>query len=86
MNKVLVTGECGFVGSHLVQLLQHKGFNVRVLDIRQPMPAIDKVEYQLGSILNIQDVQQAMIGINFVYHVAANPNLWAKNKNDFYAG
>lgn len=83
MNKVLVTGGCGFVGSHLVQLLQHKGFNVRVLDIRSPMPAIDKVEYQLGSILNIQDVQQAMIGINFVYHVAANPNLWAKNKNDF---
>ena len=29
MNKVLVTGSDGFIGSHLTELLVEKGFEVR---------------------------------------------------------
>jgi UDP-glucose 4-epimerase len=32
MTKVLVTGGCGFIGSHLVELLLNKGYEVNVLD------------------------------------------------------
>ncbi|MBA2748958.1 MAG: GDP-mannose 4,6-dehydratase, partial [Tatlockia sp.] len=34
MNKktVLVTGGCGFIGSHLVEGLVKKGYRVRILD------------------------------------------------------
>jgi dTDP-glucose 4,6-dehydratase len=29
MNKVLVTGADGFIGSHLVEALVHQGYNVK---------------------------------------------------------
>lgn len=32
IKKVLVTGGCGFIGSHLVDLLVSQGFSVRIID------------------------------------------------------
>ena len=32
MKNVIVTGGCGFIGSHLAELLAIKGFNVFVID------------------------------------------------------
>jgi UDP-glucose 4-epimerase len=32
MNKILVTGGCGFIGSNLLQMLRAKGYDVAVLD------------------------------------------------------
>jgi UDP-glucose 4-epimerase len=29
---ILVTGGCGFIGSHLVEMLQDSGHDVRILD------------------------------------------------------
>lgn len=83
MSNVLVTGGCGFIGTHLVALLKKKGYFVRVLDIRRPLNPIPDVEYRQGSILQIQDIQSALKGVEYLYHVAANPNLWAKNKSNF---
>ena len=34
--RVLVTGEAGFIGSHTVDLLLEKGYEVRILDNLQP--------------------------------------------------
>ena len=31
-NKILVTGGCGFIGSHLTEYLVRKGYNVIVFD------------------------------------------------------
>ena len=32
MKRILVTGAAGFIGSHLVELLVEKGFNVTAFD------------------------------------------------------
>ncbi len=38
INDILVTGGAGFIGSHTVDLLIEKGYNVKILD---------KLEYQV---------------------------------------
>ncbi|HIC69706.1 MAG TPA: NAD-dependent epimerase/dehydratase family protein, partial [Candidatus Latescibacteria bacterium] len=35
MDRVLVTGGAGFIGSHTVDLLVEKGYQVRILDSLQ---------------------------------------------------
>ncbi|MBX7147044.1 MAG: NAD-dependent epimerase/dehydratase family protein [Alphaproteobacteria bacterium] len=81
---ILVTGGCGFIGNHLVKMLVQNGEQVRILDLSSPPSKIEGVEYIQGSITDIDTVAKAMKGARYLYHVAANPNLWTKNKKDFH--
>jgi dihydroflavonol-4-reductase len=85
----LVTGGCGFMGWHLVALLSARGERVRVLDLRDwpqspnlPLPA--NVEMRQGSIRDRAVLTRAMAGVERVFHLAANPNLWAADPNSFH--
>lgn len=85
MGLSLVTGGSGFIGQHLVQQLQAKGEQVRVLDIRAPANLFDaQVEMIQGSILDKEIVNKALDGVDHLYHLAANPHLWAKDKETFF--
>ncbi len=79
----LVTGGCGFIGRHLVGQLLARGERVRVLDLRplDPMPA--GVEQVLGSITDPAAVGRAVERCERVFHLAANPNLWAPDPRAF---
>jgi UDP-glucose 4-epimerase len=77
MNKVLVTGGAGFIGSHTVDLLLEKGVAVRVLDnlstgylknLQLDHPNLEFVE---GDIQSIADVRSAMVGVMHCIHLAA---------------
>ncbi|MCK4364592.1 MAG: SDR family NAD(P)-dependent oxidoreductase [Thermoplasmatales archaeon] len=76
---VLVTGGAGFIGSHLVNKLVSKGYQVRVLDILsrgtldyiQPMIDKGKVEYIDGDIRYKDAIDKAMKGVDYVFHEAA---------------
>lgn len=79
----LVTGGCGFIGRHLVDQLVARGERVRVLDLRplDPMPA--GTEQIVGSITAPAIAARAAEGCERVFHLAANPNLWARDPSSF---
>jgi dihydroflavonol-4-reductase len=81
----LVTGGCGFIGRHLVAQLVARGEHVRVLDLRPLAAPLQGVEQIVGSITDPAAVAHAMDGCERVFHLAANPNLWAPDPKSFDA-
>lgn len=78
MATCLVTGGAGFIGSHLVEALQARGYTVRVLDnlvtgLRENVPA--GVEFIEGDTTDRQTVAAAVSGCDFVLHQAAMPSV-----------
>jgi dihydroflavonol-4-reductase len=83
----LVTGGGGFIGRHLVRLLVERGCRVRILDV-EPFPdgvpgGASEIEAIRGSILDRGLLGRAMRGADYVFHLAADPNLWAPDKGAF---
>jgi UDP-glucose 4-epimerase len=85
--KALVTGGAGFIGSHLVDYLIENGKSVRVLDnlVSGSMENLRKwensprLEVCVVDLLDKAAVIDAMNGCDEVYHLAANPEVNAKN-------
>ncbi len=77
MSVCLVTGGAGFIGSHIVDVLLARGDKVRVLDNlstghRENLSAvIDKIDFIEGDIREAATVQEAIAGVDFVFHLAA---------------
>jgi nucleoside-diphosphate-sugar epimerase len=71
--KVLLTGATGFVGSHLAELLLHKGYDVRALIRRtsnmQWIRDLD-MECFYGSLDEADSLKNAVKGVDYVFHVA----------------
>ncbi len=70
---ILITGASGLLGSHLLKNLVKDGQPVKAL-YRSEVPAIegaDKVEWIQGDILDIASLEEAMKGVQHVYHCAA---------------
>ena len=81
----LVTGGAGFIGRHLVHQLLQRYHQVRVLDIAE-MNGIfpPDIEIYQGSILDEALLTKAMNGMDYLFHLAANPHLWAPDKSVFH--
>jgi nucleoside-diphosphate-sugar epimerase len=72
---VLVTGASGFLGQHLVRSLSAQGAQVRAL-YNNHAPTADLatlpgIQWMHCDLLDIYDVDEAMQGINDIYHCAA---------------
>ncbi|MBA2333101.1 MAG: NAD-dependent epimerase/dehydratase family protein [Actinobacteria bacterium] len=74
----LVTGGCGFVGSHVVDDLVGRGASVRVLDLLHPLShehapeyLNPEAEYVFGDIRDPELVAQCVDGVDAVSHQAA---------------
>jgi len=77
VKNVLVAGGAGFIGSHIAQLLQKRGCNVRILDNfvggRQNLQYFDEsIEVLEGDCCNKIDCKKALTGVDTVFHLAAH--------------
>jgi dTDP-L-rhamnose 4-epimerase len=80
-KHILITGGAGFIGSHLADELLAHGYRVRALDnlspqvhrTREMRPAYlnPEIELMVGDVRDANAVEQALDGIDAVYHFAA---------------
>ena len=66
---MLVTGGSGFIGSHVVEALLNRGFDVRVLDMSAP--SVNGVDWFKCDLLSKEEVQKGMRDVEAVFHLAA---------------
>ncbi|MFT5143439.1 MAG: dihydroflavonol-4-reductase [Rhodothermales bacterium] len=87
MSRTLVTGATGFLGAHLVRILVGNGEAVRVL-IRSPKrmdilnDVADQVEIVQGDVRDFDDVQDALVGVDRVFHCAAFVGFGGRSESD----
>lgn len=81
MNRYLVSGGAGFIGSHIVEELVKRGNSVRVIDNfitgkKENISAfLGKIELIEGDIRDSSVCREAVDGMDFVLHQAALPSV-----------
>jgi len=87
-KKFLVTGGCGFIGSHLVEYLTKEGHSVTVIDdlssgYRSNLVDAGPLESMIEARVEDVDISK-LIGLDAVFHLAAQASVPLSVKN-FYA-
>ena len=79
MEKVLITGGAGLIGSHLAERLASKGVQILILDDFstgskaniEELSSLSSVEIFSGSVLDKELVEKLMSQVDFCFHLAA---------------
>ena len=82
-----VTGATGFLGSHVARQLLARGAELRLLV--RPTSRLDNIadlraERVTGDLRDVDSLRKGLAGCEFVFHVAADYRLWARDRNVLY--
>ena len=84
-DTVLVTGASGFVGAAVARAAVARGFKVKVLmraaANRANVAGLD-VEAVTGDMRDAASMTSALDGVRYLFHVAADYRLWARDPNE----
>ena len=84
-GTALVTGASGFVGSAVARAAQARGLSLRVL-VREASPRNNieglGAEIAVGDMTDPAALAKAMTGVKYLFHVAADYRLWARNPEE----
>jgi len=82
---ILITGASGFVGAAVAKHLLQAGHNVRAL-VRPTSPRSNlaglRLEIAEGDLRDAGSLARAMKDVRYLFHVAADYRLWARNPQD----
>jgi dihydroflavonol-4-reductase len=85
MGTVLVTGASGFVGSAVARRLREAGYSVRAL-LRPTSPTAHLtglgLDFVTGDLRDPSSLREALAGVRYLFHVAADYRMWAPNPQD----
>ncbi|HEX3664100.1 MAG TPA: hopanoid-associated sugar epimerase [Rhizomicrobium sp.] len=82
---VLVTGASGFVGSAVARLLAGRGFSVRALArATSPRGNLEGFDVSVveGDMREPADMRRVMRDVRYLFHVAADYRLWARDPEE----
>ena len=85
--RCFVTGATGFLGSHVARRLLARGADLRLLV--RPTSRLDNIadlaaERVSGDLRDADSLRRGMAGCEFVFHVAADYRLWARDRHELY--
>ncbi len=81
MNRYLVTGGAGFIGSHIAEELVKRGYSVRIVDNfltgkeENIASFLDGIELIRGDIRDLKLCHEAIKDVDYVLHQAALPSV-----------
>jgi nucleoside-diphosphate-sugar epimerase len=85
--KALVTGATGFLGINLCNELVKRGYVVNALyrsEVKAKFLKHKNINLFKGDITDIKSIENAITGCDYVFHMAAYAQVWAKNPDIFY--
>lgn len=85
--KAFVTGATGFVGSHVAEVLQQQGAELRLLvrsNSRTENIDFLNAERVIGDLRDFESLRKGMSECEAVFHVAADYRLWVRNPEEMY--
>src|SRR5215475_2235173 len=84
-GRVVVTGASGFVGSAVARAAVARGYDVRAV-VRSTSPRANVTnigcESVEGDMRDRASMARAMKGAKYLFHVAADYRLWARDPNE----
>jgi UDP-glucose 4-epimerase len=84
MKSILVTGGCGFIGSHLIDALVSQKYQVKVVDNLSTGKRENlnpKAKLVVGSVTDVETANSVMQGVDACFHLAAIASTQLSNQD-----